>query len=324
MNDLTVKGTTTELQQAQQITQAMYDSFLDYINVESEKTQETYTKAIRQWFKYMVDNGITRPTKNDVQAYKNWLKTSPIEEGPHKGKKRTAATVQNYIMAVKIFFNWAEGEKLYPNVAKRVKGEKLGKEHKKDYLTKRQVKKVMETAKGNSVTELRDYAILALMFTGGLRTIEVSRALVGDMKPRGEDMVLYIQGKGHSEKEDYVKLMSNVEDAIRAYLKARGNEDPEGPLFTSTSNRSKGKALSTRSVSKIVKEAMKKAGYDSERLTAHSTRHTAVTLALLGGEDLERVQQFARHKDPATTLIYAHSLERETNTCEQTIAKAIF
>ena len=162
------------------------------------------------------------------------------------------------------------------------------------------------------------------MFTGGLRTIEVSRANVEDLRTAGDNEVLFLQGKGHEERTDYIKLMPEVEDAIRAYLTARGTTEPTEPLFTSSSNNSKGKRLSTRTISGIVKTSLINAGYNSEKLTAHSTRHTAVTLALLGGQKLEEVQQFARHKNLATTLIYAHNIDRAKNNCEATIAKAIF
>ena len=77
-------------------------------------------------------------------------------------------------------------------------------------------------------------------------------------------------------------------------------------------------------MSGIVKDRLVAAGYDSSRLTAHSLRHTAVTLSLLGGEDLQKVQQFARHSNLATTMIYAHNLDRAKNKCEATIANAIF
>ena len=162
------------------------------------------------------------------------------------------------------------------------------------------------------------------MFTGGLRTIEVSRANVEDLRTAGDSTVIYLQGKGHEEKTEYIKIAPEVEDAIRAYLNARGAVAPEEPLFVSTSNNSKGKRISTRTISGIVKNALINAGYNSDKLTAHSTRHTAVTLALMGGQKLEEVQQFARHKNLATTLIYAHHIDRAKNNCEATIAKAIF
>lgn len=294
------------------ITVDLFTNFIEYLDA-SPKTVETYTRAIRQFFKYVQEKGISQPTREDIIAYREHLK------GSHK-----PTTVQNYIVAVRIFFQWTEQKGLYPNVAEHIKGAKLDKSHKKDYLTSRQVKKVLEIAKEENLQGLRDYAILALMFTGGLRTIEVSRANIEDLRTAGDSEVLYLQGKGHEEKTDYIKLIPKVEDAIRVYLKARGTLDPTEPLFTSTSNNSRGDRISTRTISGIVKNALKNAGYDSDKLTAHSTRHTAVTLALMGGQKLEEVQQFARHKNLATTLIYAHNLDRARNNCEATIAKAIF
>lgn len=311
MEEMIVQGNTAIVAQ-KTITEDLFNSFIKYLDA-SPKTVETYTRAVRQFFKYIYENGINQPTREDVIAYREYLKDT------HK-----PTTVQNYIVAVRLFFQWIEQKGLYPNVAEHIKGAKLDKNHKKDYLTSRQVKKVLETAKEESLQGLRDYAILALMFTGGLRTIEVSRANIEDLRTAGDCEVLYLQGKGHEEKTDYIKLIPEVEDAIRAYLKARGSVGPTEPLFTSTSNNSKGERISTRTVSGIVKTALKNAGYDSDKLTAHSTRHTAVTLALMGGQKLEEVQQFARHKNLATTLIYAHNIDRAKNNCEATIAKAIF
>lgn len=136
---------------------------------------------------------------------------------------------------------------------------------------------------------------------------------------------MHIQGKGREEKTDYIKVQPIVERAIRSYLKSDSRKlNPKEPLFSSTSNNSKGKRLSTRSISGIVKNRLVKTGYDSERLTAHSLRHTAVTLTLLGGQTLQEVQQFARHTNITTTQIYAHNLDRAKNKCEEVIAKAIF
>lgn len=302
----------TEIEAQGIFTEDLFSRFVAYLDA-SPRTVDTYSKNVRQFFKYVYENGISQPTREDVLAYREQLKET------HK-----PTTVQSYIVALRLFFQWTEQEKLYPNIADHIKGAKLDRNHKKDYLTSRQVKKVLEKAHEDSIQGLRDYAILALMFTGGLRTIEVSRANVEDLRTVGDSEVLYLQGKGHLERTDYVKLVPTVEDAIRAYLKARGSSEPTEPLFSSTSNNSQGGRLSTRSISGIVKQALKNAGYDSSTLTAHSTRHTAVTLALMGGMKLEEVQQFARHKNLATTLIYAHNLDRAKNQCEATIASAIF
>lgn len=312
MNELT-RVQPTALQAQQLISEEAFNRYVQFIDA-SPKTVATYTRATRQLLKYLSDNGITQPRREDILAYRNSL----IASG-HK-----PSTVQSYIVAARLFFAWLEQEGIYSNVAEHVKGAKLDKAHKKDYLTSRQVKTLLGKVERDTLQGKRDYAMLVLMITGGLRTIEVSRADIGDIRVLGDDTVLYLQGKGHVEKTDFVKLDGHVEEAIRAYLTARGTADQSAPLFTSSSNNSKGQRLSTRAISGIVKERMQAAGYNSDKLTAHSLRHTAVTLSLLAGKPLEEVQQFARHSNMQTTLIYSHALDKAKNGCSAAIAVAIF
>ena len=297
----------------QEVGAELFSRFIAYLDT-TPKTVETYSKALRQLFSYFSLNGIRQPQREDILAFREELRAS--------GHKPT--TIQNYITATKIFFSWTAQENLYPNIADHLKGAKLDREHKKDYLTSGQVKEILSNIDRESVQGLRDYAILTLMVTGGLRDIEVCRADIGDLRTVGEHTVLYVQGKGRQEKTEYVKVSPQVEKAIRAYLKARGKAGDDAPLFASLSNNSKGQRLSTRSVSGIVKNRLKEAGYDSDRLTAHSLRHTAVTLSLLAGKDITEVQQFARHANIATTMIYNHSLDKAKNSWSEAIAQAIF
>ena len=312
MNELTTVQQNTAIAERQTVGAELFNRYIDFLD-SSPKTVETYTRALRQLFSYFSLNGITQPTRADILAFRDELKAS--------GHKPT--TVQNYITATKIFFSWTEQEGLYPNVADHLKGAKLDREHKKDYLTSRQVKEVLAGVDRSTEQGFRDYAMLFLMVTGGLRTIEVSRANIGDLRTLGDNSVLYVQGKGREEKTDYIKLSAPAEQAIRAYLKARGEKDEEAPLFSSTSNNNRGARLTTRSVSGIVKTRLQQAGYDSEKLTAHSLRHTAVTLSLLAGKDITEVQQFARHANIATTMIYNHALDKAKNGCSEAITQAI-
>ena len=314
MNELQAVGYRgQELAVTTVITYDTFERFISYLDA-SPKTIETYTKALRQFFNYIGVHGIRKPQREDVLAFRDDLKAS--------GLKPT--TVQNYITATRIFFKWTAQEGLYPNIAEHVKGAKLDKNHKKDYLTSRQAKEVLAGVQTDSEEGLRNSAILSLMVTGGRRTIEVSRADVEDLRTVGESTVLYIQGKGREEKTEYIKISAPVEKAIRSYLKARENVEEGQPLFTSTSNNSKGKRITTRTVSGVVKTALRNAGYDSTRLTAHSLRHTAITLALLAGREITEVQQFARHANLNTTMIYNHALDQAKNGCSDAISSAIF
>lgn len=295
------------------ITNDLYERFLDYLQV-SPKTKETYTRALRRLMRYLSDNHITRPQRADLIAFLDQLKDS--------GLKPT--TIQNYLMAAKIFFKWTVQEGLYPNIAERVKGPKIGHEYKKDYLTAGQVKDVLESVKRDALQGQRDYAMLTLMVTCALRDVEVSRANVEDLRPAADQTVLYVQGKGRDDKAQRVNVPQPVEKAIRDYLRARGDVSGDAPLFTSTSNNSRGRRLSTRSISGIIKARLTAAGYKSDRLTAHSLRHTAVTLSILAGKPIDEVQQFARHVNIATTMIYNHALEAARNSCAEAITQAIF
>lgn len=297
--------------ESERIDNTLLKKFLEYLDA-SEKTVQTYTRALRQFFKFLYENNITQPQRTDVLAFRDNLKD--------KGRKPT--TIKSYIVAVRLFFQWTNQEGLYPNIAEKIKGAKLDQAHKKDYLTVDQIKDVLNNIDTSTLTGARDYAIIVLMVTGGLRTIEVSRADMDDMRNVGNSPALYIQGKGREEKTEYVKLPLQVFKAIGRYREML--EKQYDVLFVSTSNNNKGQRLTTRSISGIVKKRLKEAGYTSNRLTAHSLRHTAGTLNLMNGGTLEETQQLLRHSNINTTMIYLHHLERENNQSEKRIADALF
>lgn len=311
MNELQTTQ-STDLTSHIVLNEGLYSRWTSYIDA-MPKTVETYTRAIKQFYTYMHSNGIDQPQREDVIAYRDYLKQE------HK-----PTTVQSYLAAVKLFFQWTAQEHLYPNIAEHIKGAKLDTEHKKDYLTTKQVNRVLGTIDRSTFKGLRDYALLSLMVTTGLRTISIVRADIADIRTAGDDTALYYQGKGHEEKADYVKLAEPVEEVIRAYLKARGEKDQNAPLFASISNRNSNERMTTKSISRLCKENLIAAGLDSDRLTAHSFRHTAATLNLMNGASVEETQQLLGHKNINTTLIYSHALERAKNNSEKRIAKAIF
>lgn len=297
------------------VTDELFNSWISYIDA-SKKTVETYSKAIKGFRSYIEERNIQKPQRDDIVAYREYLKRD------HK-----PTTVQLYIAAVKLFFQWTDaqtGINHYDNIADHIKGAKIDNAHKKDYLTSRQVIELLNSIDRSTLKGLRDYAILSLMVTTGLRTVSVMDADIRDIRTAGDDIVLYYRGKGHEEKAEYVKLAEPVEKAIRAYLKARGKVDSSAPLFGSIANRNNGGRMTTRSISRVAKEHFRGIDLDSERITAHSLRHTAATLNLLNGASVEETQQLLGHANINTTLIYSHALERAKNNSEKRIADAIF
>lgn len=292
------------------LNKSLFDEFIKFLDAKP-KTIATYTRALKQFHLFLKVRNITTPTRETILSFKDYLVS-----------QKKATTAQNYLVTVRLFFRWLEQQGLYKNIADKIKSPTISKAHKKDYLTSKQVKNLLSLIDCTSEQGKRDYAIISLMIIGGLRTIEVARADISDLRNVGDDAALFIQGKGRDEKTEYVKLPLQVEQAIRNYLSSR--LDAGNALFVSTSNNNSGQRLTTRSISGIVKARLKQAGYNSAMLTAHSLRHTAATLSLLNGGNLEETQQLLRHSNINTTMIYLHHIERAKNMSEQRIANAIF
>jgi len=311
MDEIITVNTDTSIQTTC-INEALYERWIKYIDA-TPKTVSTYQRALKQFFLYLQAEGVSNPTRETVVAYKEEL-----------SKEHKPATINLYLQSIRLFFRWTSQVGAYPNIAEHVKGAKLAAGFKKDNLTSSQAKKLIQNIDTTTEAGKRDYAVITLMTITGLRTIEVVRADVGDLRTVGDFTALYIQGKGHTDKDAYVKIPAPVEDAIRAYLSCRGKVEDNEPLFASVAHRNAGERMTTRSISRLVKDNLIDAGFNSDRLTAHSLRHTAATLNLLNGGTPEETMQLLRHANLNTTLIYSHALERAKNNSEDRIAGAIF
>lgn len=240
-------------------------------------------------------------------------------------------TVQQYLRSVKQFFAWTAANGYYPNIALNIHAPKVDHDtHRKDSLTAAEVMSIETDITGRASEREAEAALSAkdkagkiqrsgeqgkrllaiylLAVTAGLRTIEISRANVKDLEIKGGEAWLYIWGKGHSEPDQKKAIAPEVAAAIKEYLAVR-TDRPTGnsPLFVSTGNRSGGQRIAETTISKMIKEAMREAGFDSERLTAHSLRHTAGTAVMEITGDIYATQQYMRHRDPKTTEIYLHN-----------------
>lgn len=214
---------------------------------------------------------------------------------------------------------------LYPNIADNIKGAKVNADNtKKEAFTEADIKTILNSIDRSTPQGKRNYAMILLAVIGGLRIIELQRADIQDIQTIRGQAVIYIQGKGRDAKDEYIKLIDEVKEAIDDYLSTRTNRQPNAPLFTGTSNRAKDERITETSISRLIKSVFKDSGYDSNKLTAHSLRHTSNTLLFKAGADIYKVQKHARHKDPKTTEIYLHIADRDTDTSEQDIYNQIF
>ena len=306
MNELTLNNCNTLN------IETLQEKFIAYLDV-SASSVKSYSVGVRKFIDFLHSSCITQPTRETVLLYKHTLTEC-----------YSASSVALYLSALRRFFAWTETEGLYPNIMSGIKSPKISHEHKRDAFSAMELKKIISSMSRDTLEKKRNYAIFALVSACGLRTIEVVRANVADMHRIGGVLVLDIQGKGHAEKDAFVKLSEPVERAINEYLSERGKVSDNEPLFASCSRRNKGQRLTTRTISSVCKVAMVRAGYDSRRLTPHSLRHSAVTIALMSGQTLDDVAAFARHSSINTTMIYNHSVSRLKSHCESAISAVIF
>ena len=160
-------------------------------------------------------------------------------------------------------------------------------------------------------------ATFNILLRCGLRSIEIIRADIGDVRQSCGMPILWVHGKGRDIKDEFVVLTDEALAAIHAYMAVRGKVNVNDPLFVSHSNHNASGRLTTRSIRRMVKEHLKQTGINSSRLTCHSLRHTFATLAIANNAPLLAVQQAMRHADINTTTIYTHMNDRLTNGAER-------
>lgn len=281
----------------------------------TDTTIKGYRVCIRQFLKWLKDNQINQPTRDDIKAYKLYLKNSNYTNG----------TKNQYIRAVKHLFKWLNSEGLYPNISDNIKGFKVIADNtKKDAFTEQEIKKIIDDIDTTSVIGKRDKAIILLMLVGGLRITEIHNMDIQDIEIKNNEYIINIMGKGHTEKDNYIKVIKPIYDVLKDYLDTRPNKRGIDPLFTSTSNRALNKRITKETLSQIIKNRFRDSGFNSKKLTAHSIRHTTATLLLKSGADIYKTQHHLRHQDPKTTEIYINLNNKEQDTSELDIYNQVF
>lgn len=157
----------------------------------------------------------------------------------------------------------------------------------KDSLSEQQRKRLLALAK-----KQRDRAILSLMAWNGLRTMEVLRLSVADIKiSQGK---ISIWGKGKSEKsKDTIKLSAQAKKEVNIYLKHQRIK--KGRVFS---------GLTRPELDAVINSYFKKLRIKG-KFSPHSLRHTAGQLMYERKIPLELIQRTLRHADMRTTMMYS-------------------
>lgn len=299
---------------------AFFTEWQDNLNLRVEAqeikpdTAITYTRGALKFIEWL---GNEQPS---ADAIRRW-KADTLQTINARGTKNTSTTINTWLSGLRAFFGWlADMGEIPFNPTQAIKGAKrrgANLSHTRDVLTDREVIRLLAQPNRDKPEGVRDYAILCIMVYTAARGIEIHNANSEDLKNIGGALALKIQGKGHFEKDDFLILSADVENAVRDWLVIRGKDD--GALFVSCSNRSKGERLSRISIRAIVKGYINAAGIRGN-VTTHSLRHTAITNAIRHGAPIQKVKGMSRHASLDTLMGYFHDLDRLTDPAEKYIS----
>jgi integrase/recombinase XerD len=172
-------------------------------------------------------------------------------------------------------------------------------------LSPGEAERLIEAAAGTNPRDLRDRALVELLYGGGLRVSEavgLERAAVAL-----EERLVRVVGKG--AKERVVPIGHEAAEALRRYL-ARGRPYLDRRHRPELFLNAQGGALTRAGAFLILRRLAGKAGLEPERVHPHLLRHSFATHLLEGGADLRSVQELLGHADLATTELYTHVSDR--------------
>lgn len=272
------------------------ESFILYLhNVKktAENTTMSYRRDLQKWVQYMEAQGITDVrmiTEEHLQDYVKYLETMQFK----------AATISRSIASVKAFYHYLYKEHMVeqdlsdclkaPKVEKKLPG----------IMTMKEAVSLLEQPSGDTPKEIRDRAMLELLYATGIRVTELITLKVSDLNMQ---MGYLICRDG--SKERMIPFGNKAKAAVFKYMDSARNallvEYDTDVLFVNCS----GQPMSRQGFWKLIKYYAKKAGIETE-ITPHTLRHSFAAHLVENGADLRSVQEMLGHSDISTTQIYAN------------------
>jgi len=255
--------------------------------------------------------------RKDLEEFENFLKDSNIKVNPHGQleiekvdrfdirrylsflhRKNRKSSIARKLSTLRSFFRYLIREKVISvNPAKVVSTPKVEKPLPTT-LTVDEAFRLMDSPKREEKErELRDRAILELLYSSGLRVGELVSLNFRDL-----DLTLgIVKVFGKGRKERIVPVGSKAMEALKAYLENRMGGEPDTPLFINT----RGGRLTARSVDRMIKRYSKTSGI-VRKVSPHTLRHTFATHLLDAGADIREIQEMLGHSSLSTTQRYIH------------------
>lgn len=287
----------------------------------TKSSRKLYTIILRAYINYLKQHNIIVATVNDVLTYKTYLISKGISNNYIYTHLLVIKGFYKYLARNYNQFDLSDDYQKYRFETIKIRRDKVEKE--KVFMTPEQAKKIIIWTRNNrrKIADYRDHAIIYLMMTTGLRSVEVRRAKRKDFVKQSDTYILYVQGKGKLGVDAYVKITKGVEKAIFDYLNKRIDRNPY--LFISHDKKAIYPYLGPLFIGEMLKKVLKVCGLEHTKITPHALRHAAATFNLMRGGSMEATKKLLRHQSLNTTLIYTHHINREIDESEKEIENFI-
>ena len=268
-----------------------YISYLHNVKHTSNNTEMSYKRDLLKVCHFMQERGINSATAVKEQDLKAYIHV--LEE-----QKLAAATVSRNIASIKAFFLYLFSEgKIQNDPALCLKAPKIEKKMP-EILTMGEVSALLEQANGDSPKEIRDKAMLELLYATGIRVTELISLKVSDV-----NLPMHFIMCRDPHKERMIPFGTQAHDALERYLggvRAEMVEDKSSEILFANCS---GKPMSRQGFWKLIKFYAKKAGITAD-ITPHTLRHSFAAHLVENGADLKSVQEMLGHSDISTTQVY--------------------
>ncbi len=285
--------------------------FLEYIEIEkgrSMKTVENYDHYLSRFLDFTKNDNPANITDTSVREFRLWLNRQLTGHKKAESETLSKKTQNYYLIALRAFLKYLARQEIKTLPAERIELAKTS-ERSLDLITQEELQRLLDSPNGTSLKDLRDKAILELLFSTGLRVSELC-SLTSDINLKSDELsirgkggkvrVVFLSDKAKKCVGDYLKARKDISDALFVPIDAKN--------FNKNSTRNFG-FLDKRSIERIVKQHATKAGI-SKKVTPHTMRHLFATDLLSNGADLRSVQALLGHSSIITTQIYTHVTDK--------------
>lgn len=281
----------------------LIQDFIEHVEVErgrSQKTAENYHLYLQRLVEFGGDIKPEQITSELVRKWRLWLNRYK------NGSDMELATItQGYhLIALRSFLTYCSKRDIPTLTPEKIELPKVNRKQV-SFLSAEEVQRLLAAISTAHERGLRDYALVMLLYSSGLRVSELAGLNRDHINLKRREFM--VRGKGQKDRPVFISV--EAAEAVQAYLASRKDTLP--PLFIryggheAVDNSGDFKRLSPRSIQRLVSHYAKLAGI-TKHVSPHTLRHSFATGLLTNGADLRSVQAMLGHSNIATTQIYTH------------------